>query len=96
MFQVTELPQYKFEIGADEDANLAKIYAQRWVDYFRQPWEAFSLMRQTDLLPREKPANEFFRLQYPVSESTFNFDNWSAQAARMGADANNIKLWWMD
>lgn len=96
LFQVTELPRYKFEIGAAEEENLAKIYAQRWVDYFRQPWEAFSLMRQTDLLPREKPANEFFRLQYPVSESTFNLENWSAQVARMGADANNIKLWWMD
>ena len=96
LFQVTEHPKYKFQIGASEEENLAKIYAQRWVDYFRQPWEAFSLLRQTDLLPREKPTNTFFRFQYPISESSFNFDNWSAQADRMGGDATNVKLWWME
>ncbi len=96
LFQVTELPRYKFVVGSNEDENLAKIYAQRWIDYFRQPWEAFTLMRQTDLLPREKAPNEFFRLTYPVSESTFNFDNWSSQVSLMGADAHNIKVWWME
>ncbi len=96
LFQVTEHPRYKLVFGAAEAENLQKIYAQRWVDYFRQPWEAFSLMRQTDLLPREKPANNFFRFKYPISESSFNFDNWSAQVAKMGSDDTNIKVWWME
>ena len=96
IFQFTEKPQYKLVFGGDENENLAKVYAQRWVDYFRQPWEAFTLVRQTDLLPREKPANEFFRFQYPISETSYNFDNWSAQAAKMGGDETNVKLWWMN
>lgn len=96
LFLATENAKYKFVIGASESENLAKIYAQRWVDYFRQPWEAFTLARQTDLLPREKPANEFFRLKYPLSESSFNFDNWSNQVNKMGADENNVRLWWMN
>ncbi|MEM6380655.1 MAG: SusD/RagB family nutrient-binding outer membrane lipoprotein, partial [Bacteroidota bacterium] len=95
LFQVTENPKYKFTIGSESE-NLAKIYTQRWVDYFRQPWEAFSLVRQSDLLPRAKPTNEFFRFKYPISESSFNFENWSAQASKMGGDDNNVKLWWID
>lgn len=96
LFGVTEHPKYKFEFGASEEDNLAKIYTQKWIDAFRQPWEAFSLVRQTNLIPREKPGNQFFRIQYPLSESSFNFVNWSAQAAKMGADENDVKLWWMD
>ena len=96
LFLVTENPRYKLDNNGSEEENLAKIYAQRWVDYFRQPWEAFSLMRTTNLLPREKPDNEFFRFKYPLSESSFNFENWSAQADLMGGDETNVKLWWMD
>jgi len=96
IFSVVSNEKYRFEFGASEEDNLRKIYTQRWVDYFRQPWEAFSLMRQTDLLPREKEPNDFFRFKYPQSEANFNFDNWSAQADKMGGDENNVKLWWMN
>ncbi|RMG55264.1 MAG: hypothetical protein D6722_28095 [Bacteroidetes bacterium] len=61
LFAITEHPRYKLEVGAPETDNLARIYAQKWVDFFRQLWEAFVLLRQTDLLPREKAANTFFR-----------------------------------
>jgi len=96
LFLVTEHPRYKFQVGGDLSENLDKIYAQRWVDHFRQPWEAFSLLRRTNSLPRAKPENEFFRFQYPISEQTYNFENWSAQASEMGGDQTNIKLWWME
>jgi hypothetical protein len=96
LFMVTEHPKYKLEFGGDLNGNLNKIYAQRWVDAFRQPWEAFSLLRRTNSLPREKPENEFFRFQYPVSEQSFNFENWSAQVTKMGGDQPNVKLWWMN
>jgi len=96
LFQVTENAKYKLVFGAPEEDNLAKIYTQRWVDAFRQPWEAFSLIRQTRLIPREKERNTFFRFKYPISETNFNFENWSAQVTRMGADENNIPVWWMD
>lgn len=96
MFGVTEHPKYKLIVGGDENENLAKIYSQRWVDAFRQPWEAFTLIRQTDLLPREKPVNDFFRFRYPQSESAFNAENYAAQVSAMGGDETNVKLWWMD
>lgn len=96
LFQVTEHPKYKLDLSASESENLAKIYSQRWVDYFRQPWEAFSLLRQTNLLPREKPENNFYRFKYPFSESTFNNENWSAQVGLMGGDENDVKVWWME
>lgn len=96
MFDVTEHPKYKFVFGDDENNNLAKIYQQRWVDYFRQPWEAFNLLRQTELLPREKPLNQFYRFRYPQSESSFNSENYSQQVSAMGGDETNVKLWWMN
>ncbi len=95
LFAISELPRYKFAVGADLDENLRKIHEQRWIHYFRQPWEAFSLMRRTKLLPREKPANNFFRFRYPNSETSFNFDNWTDQVNKMGGDETNIKIWWM-
>lgn len=96
LFQVTEHPRFKLDVNANVTDNMAKIYAQRWVDYFRQPWEAFALIRQTDLLPREKPANTFYRFQYPSSEQTYNFDNWSTQSGMMGGDMTDVKIWWME
>ena len=96
LFAISELPRYKFNVGADLNENLRKIQEQRWIHYFRQPWEAFSLIRRTNLLPREKSANTFFRFKYPNSETTFNFDNWSEQVNRMGGDETNVMVWWMN
>ena len=96
MFSIVNHEKYRLEFSGDETENLRKIYTQRWIDYFRQPWEAFSLLRRTNLIPREKEENDFFRLKYPQSEINFNFDNWSAQADRMGGDENNVKIWWME
>lgn len=96
IFGITEHPRYKFVVGAPEAENLAKIYSQKWVDFFRQPWEAFALIRQTDLIPREKDPNDFFRFSYPQSELSFNETNWKVQADKMGGDETNVKLWWME
>lgn len=96
IFGVVNHEKYRFEFGASEEENLRKIYTQRWVDSFRQPWEAFSLLRRTNMVPREKGPNDFFRFRYPQSEANFNFDNWSAQADKMGGDENNVKIWWME
>lgn len=95
-FAVTTHPKYDISMAADVEAKLDMIYAQRWIDAFRQPWEAFSLLRQSNRVPREKAKNEFFRFKYPFSESTFNTDNYNVQVSKMGGDENNIKLWWMN
>jgi len=72
----------------------AEIYKQRWLDLFRQPWEAYSLCRRTQATPREGEPLNHFRLPYPPSESEHNSDNWATQTAAMGGDDTTIKVWW--
>lgn len=96
LFGLISNPRYALDPGASEAENLEKIYAQRWIDAFRQPWEAFSLLRRTNLLPRTKPDNDFHRFQYPPSEAALNVENYQAQASEMGGDESNVKVWWAD
>ena len=93
-FNVTQNPKYAIQFGESQEESLKKIYAQRWVDSFRQPWEAFSLLRRTNMLPRTKPDNDFHRFQYPPSESALNTENYNSQVTEMGGDETNIKVWW--
>lgn len=95
-FLLSANPKYAMTFdGAIED-NLRRIYEQRWIDSFRQPWEAFALLRRTNLIPREREENDFFRFQYPQSEVAFNAENYEAQIGKMGGDRTDIKVWWMD
>jgi hypothetical protein len=80
----------------DPEEKLELLYAQRWIDAFRQPWEAYSLARRTEKTPREGDPLNYFRLPYPPSESEHNTVNWSAQSAKMGGDLTTIKVWWME
>lgn len=77
------------------DEKLELLYAQRWLDAFRQPWEAYSLWRRTGMTPREGTAPDIYRFTYPPSEAENNPDNWSQQVAKMGEDSRRIKVWWM-
>jgi len=95
LFSVVDHPKYNIMSVTDMDSKLNLIYAQRWVDNFRQPWEAFSLLRRTNRTPREGAANEFFRFQYPPSEANNNAESWAEQSSIMGGDLVNIKVWWM-
>jgi len=89
-------PKYAMTFEGATEANLRRIYEQRWVDSFRQPWEAFALLRRTNLVPRERGENEFFRFQYPQSEVAFNAENYETQIVQMGGDRTDIKIWWME
>ncbi len=75
--------------------KLEIVYKQRWLDAFRQPWEAYALKRRTNATPQEGPALQHYRFSYPPSEASNNPDNWSAQVGRMGEDSPNVKVWWM-
>lgn len=75
--------------------KLELIYAQRWLDAFRQPWESFALTRRTNGTPREGERPDYYRNNYPPSEVENNPDNWAAQAGEMGGDAVDVKVWWM-
>ncbi|MEP7144323.1 MAG: SusD/RagB family nutrient-binding outer membrane lipoprotein [Ferruginibacter sp.] len=91
----------KVMFTADNAANLKKIYAQEWLDNFRQPWLAFNLWRRTAATPMDPAAVEdashatFYRLPYPQDEAVNNTDNYNAQISKIGTNATNIKVWWM-
>jgi hypothetical protein len=93
IFNVTNHP--RFSIFTTND-KLQFIYAQLWLDAFRQPWEAFALWRRTGMTPREGSAPAFYRFPYPPSEATSNSANYSAQLSLMGRDERDVKVWWME
>jgi hypothetical protein len=75
------------------DEKLELIYAQRWLDAFRQPWEAYALTRRTNLTPREGLPMNHFRLPYPPSEKEYNTENCVTAIGSQGGDDSNIKIW---
>ncbi len=79
----------------DDEEKLDLVYAQRWIDAFRQPWEAFCLTRRTSRTPREGEPMNYCRLTYPPSESENNAANYTAQTAKMGGDMSTTKIWLM-
>ena len=85
----------------DAASNLKKIYAQEWLDNFRQPWLAFNLWRRTGATPADPAAVEdashanFYRLPYPQDETVNNTDNYNAQIAKIGNNSSAVKVWWM-
>ena len=91
----------KVAFTSDNTANLKKIYAQEWLDNFRQPWLAFNLWRRTNATPVDPAAVEdgthatFFRLPYPQDEAVNNTVNYNAEIALIGTNSSNIKMWWM-
>ena len=96
LFSTLSHPKYSYDVSGEEEINLYKIYSQRWIDLFRQPWEAFSLLRRTNLVPRANLENQFYRFQYPPSESALNSESYNVQVSNMGADATDVKVWWME
>ncbi len=84
------------------NAYLEFIYQQRWLDLFRQPNEAWSLARRTLDTEATTPTTinhqklVTYRLPYPQSEVTYNYDNYNAQVSKMGGDTRDVKVWWMD
>jgi hypothetical protein len=84
----------------DEAGSLKKIYAQMWVDGFRQPWDIWTLYRRSGgNLPKD-PNNAaytetnygiYHRYTYPSSEQDYNSDAW--RAAMGGSDNYGTKIW---
>jgi hypothetical protein len=95
------LANAKVKFTGDDAANLKKIYAQEWLDNFRQPWLAFNLWRRTGATPTDPAAvidashASFYRLPYPQDEAVNNTDNYNAQIAKMATNGTNVKVWWM-
>jgi hypothetical protein len=83
------------------DANgVSLIYAQEWIDLFRQPWVAWALMRRTGYGTPQDTDNPtvytskysvFQRFTYPGDEKQYNFANWSAETG--GTESTATKIW---
>lgn len=80
---------------ASEDTALRQIYAQMWLDYYSQPWDAWTLKRRTGgKTPTETTTatwETIHRFTYPDSESSYNAANW--RAATGGSDLITTKTW---
>ena len=63
-------------MAEDDEEKLEFIYTQRWLDAFRQPWEAYALARRTGKTPREGDPIAHYRLPYPPSEAEYNSENY--------------------
>lgn len=92
-------PKVSFDLSSEANA-LNQIYAQIWIDNFRQPWDAWALMRRTGgKTPRETVNASYYttnfgeirRFAYPVSEADYNGVNW--RTATGGSDLRSKKTW---
>jgi hypothetical protein len=81
---------------------LKQIYAQYWIDAFRQPWDAWTLLRRTGGNTPMSATNTAYyttnfgvynRFTYPQEESSYNFDNWKAETG--SNDLAVTKIWLM-
>lgn len=78
-----------------DEQKLQFIYTQRWLDAFRQPWEAYAEARRTGMTPREGEAINHFRMPYPPSETQYNSANLNDAIAAQGGDSPQNKIWWI-
>ena len=77
---------------------LQLIYQQRWLNLFRQPWEAWALARRTHQTPTTIDHKKLTsnRLEYPPTEIEYNYDQYNTQTAKMQyGDTRQTKVWWM-
>jgi len=92
MFALTNHPKLSITDAIDP---LQKIYTQRWIDAFCQPWEAYCLLRRTGKTPNNGEISKHYRFPYPPSEGIDNAENYTTQVTKMGSDSEKVKVWWM-
>lgn len=86
--------------STDPAKALSQIYAQLWIDQFRQPFDAWTLKRRTgDKTPMSTSNTQYYtgnfasyqRFVYPEDEISYNAENYKASAG--GTNLNTTKLW---
>lgn len=86
------------EYDGSQEFYLEMVYQQRWLNLFRQPWEAWALARRTMNTPTTTNHSKLtsFRLEYPQKEIEYNYDNYSNQIVHMShGDTRQTPVWWM-
>jgi Starch-binding associating with outer membrane len=95
----TLLTNVAYDMGSATNA-LKQIYAQEWIDQYRQPWDAWTLLKRTGGKTPMSAANTQYyttnfaiynRFTYPDNEVSYNHDNW--QAVTNGTDLASTRLW---
>jgi SusD/RagB-like outer membrane lipoprotein len=96
-------PIVAFDAADPTVHGLQQIYAQEWIDMFRQPWEAWTLMKRTGgQTPMDANNAAYYtqtygnynRYQYPGSEQTYNSTNYLAELSKVGGkDLVSTKIW---
>ena len=87
------------EFDYSNEAYLTLIYQQRWLNLFRQPWEAWALARRTMATPTTTNHAKLtsYRMEYPQTEIEYNYENYTKELARMShGDTRQTKVWWMN
>ncbi len=94
-------PVVQYDVSNAANA-LKQIYAQLWIDQFRQPWDTWTLLRRTGGKTPMSASNtqyyaanfgKYTRFVYPDNEASYNTVNW--KAATGGNDMNSSKIWIM-
>ena len=86
------------EFDGSQEAYLKALYQQRWINLFRQPWEAWALARRTFNTPTTTDHAKLtsYRMEYPQKEIEYNYENYSNQLMRMShGDTRQTPVWWM-
>lgn len=84
--------------GANDADALKKIATQAWLATMFQPWEAWAIVRRTQLTPRDPalPPLSINRMPYPDDENVNNHDNWQkATGGKSPTDQVSVKVYWM-
>ena len=86
------------EYDGSQEFYLKMIYQQRWLNLFRQPWEAWALARRTFDTPTTTNHAKLtsYRLEYPQKEVEYNHENYTTQTNHMlYGDSRQTPVWWM-
>ncbi|MBO9152241.1 SusD/RagB family nutrient-binding outer membrane lipoprotein [Chitinophaga sp. GCM10012297] len=84
--------------GANDADALRKIATQAWLATMFQPWEAWAIVRRTQLTPRDPnlPPLSVNRMPYPDDENVNNHENWQkASGGKSATDQVSVKVYWM-
>ena len=92
-------------LSGDNAAQLAMVWNQRWLALLTNGYEAWSLVRRTELIPDATDDSQFFvtapnngvvpkRLPYSATEAVANESNLRAAVARQGEDMMTTNIWW--
>jgi len=97
----TLLAKVAYDLTSSSNA-LKQIYAQEWIDMYRQPWDAWTLLRRTGgATPMSSTNTAYYtanygvynRFTYPDNEVSYNHANWLS--ATGGTDLASSKIWIM-